>query len=88
MFILGASVVLVGAALYEPAAEPPPDNLLGPGSCVVIEANGDAREVNCTGEESDLVVAALVSTGDRCPTGTAGYRDRQGRGLACVPSVP
>ena len=88
MFVLGVSVVLIGVALYEPAAEPPPDNLLGPGSCVEIEANGDAREVNCTGAEDELVVAALVELDDRCPTGSAGYRDRQGRGLACVTSVP
>ena len=88
MFVLGASVVLIGVALYEPAAEPPPDNLLGPGSCVEIEGNGDAREVNCTGDEDDLVVETLVGLDDRCPTGSAGYRDRQGRGLACVTSVP
>ena len=88
MFVLGASVVLIGVALYEPAAEPPPDNLLGPGSCVEIEGNGDAREVNCTGAEDELVVEALVELDDRCPTGSAGYRDRQGRGLACVTSVP
>ena len=88
MFVLGVTVVLIGVALYEPAAEPPPDNLLGPGSCVEIEGNGDAREVNCTGDEDELVVAALVELDDRCPTGSAGYRDRQGRGLACVTSVP
>jgi molecular chaperone DnaJ len=88
MFLLGASVVLIGVALYEPADEPPPDNLLGPGSCVQIEGNGDAREVNCTGAEDELVVQALVGLDDRCPTGSAGYRDRQGRGLACVTSLP
>ena len=88
MFLLGVSVVLIGVALYEPADEPPPDNLLGPGSCVQIEGNGDAREVNCTGAEDELVVQALVQLDDRCPTGSAGYRDRQGRGLACVTSLP
>ena len=41
MFLVGVAVVLIGAALYEPAEPAPPDNLLGPGSCVVIEANGD-----------------------------------------------
>ena len=87
LFVLGATIVLVGAALYEPGEEPPPDNLLGPGSCVAIEDNGDAREVHCDGTE-DLVVEALVAMDDRCPTGTSGYRDRQGRGLACVTSVP
>jgi hypothetical protein len=90
MFILGATIVLVGAALYRPKAPAPPDNLLEPGSCVTIEPNGDAREVNCTGAPDELVVSALVGMDERCPGGHAGYRDRQGRGLACVapPSPP
>jgi molecular chaperone DnaJ len=87
MAALGVTVVLIGAALYEPAADPPPDNLLEPGSCVTIEGNGDAREVNCDGTE-EFEVRALVPMGSRCPDGTAGHRDRQGRGLACVVSVP
>lgn len=87
MFLLGVAVVLVGAVLYEPASDPPPDNLLDAGSCVVIEANGDAREVTC-GDGESLVVQALVPIDDECPTGTAGYRDRQGRGLACVTPAP
>jgi hypothetical protein len=29
----------------------------------------------------------LLPLEDPCPTGTIGYRDRQGRGLACVTSV-
>ena len=84
MFLIGVAVVLIGAALYKPGAEPPPDNLLGPGSCVVIEGNGDAREVNCGDGAGQLVVQALIPIDARCPTGTVGYRDRQGRGLACV----
>ena len=51
---------------------------------MVIEANGDAREINCTGDAGELVVEALVGMDDRCPVGTGGHRDRQGRGLACV----
>jgi molecular chaperone DnaJ len=90
MFLVGAAVVLLGVALYEPAEPAPPDNLLAPGSCVVIEANGDAREINCTDGSDELVVEALVGMDARCPVGTVGHRDRQGRGLACVtaPSVP
>ena len=87
MFLVGVAIVLVGAALYEPTEPPPPDNLLGPGSCVVIEANGDAREINCSGAPDELVVGALVAMGERCPNGMSGYRDRQGRGLACVTPV-
>lgn len=84
MFLLGTAVVLLGVALYEPAAEPPPDNLLGPGSCVFIEDNGDAREINCRDGTEELVVEVLVPSDAPCPMGTTGYRDRQGRGLACV----
>jgi molecular chaperone DnaJ len=84
---VGSAVVLVGAALYEPAGPDRPDNLLEPGSCVTIEGNGDAREITCTGDDQ-LVVEALVPIGERCPDGTAAHRDRQGRGLACVRSLP
>jgi molecular chaperone DnaJ len=90
MFLVGATVVLIGAALYEPKDPGPPDNLLGPGSCVTIEVNRDAREINCTGAAGELVVTVLVGMDERCPAGVAGYRDRQGRGVACVTptSVP
>jgi molecular chaperone DnaJ len=90
MFLLGTAIVLVGAALYKPRKPAPPDNLLEPGSCVTIEPNGDAREINCTGTPGELVVAGLIGMDDRCPPGTEGHRDRQGRGLACLTtsSVP
>jgi hypothetical protein len=89
MFILGAGVVLIGAALYHPKDPGPPDNLLEPGSCVTIEANGDAREINCTKAAGELVVSALIGMEDVCPVGSEGHRDRQGRGQACVStSVP
>ena len=52
MFLLGVAVVLIGAALYEPAAEPPPTTCSVPGRACVIEGNGDAREVNCAGGEA------------------------------------
>jgi DnaJ domain len=89
MFLLGSAVVLIGAILYRPRPAPPPDNLLEPGSCVTIEVNGDAREINCTGTAGELVVTALIGMDQRCPTGSEGHRDRQGRGQACVStSVP
>jgi len=89
MFLLGTAVVLIGAALYRPKDPGPPDNLLEPGSCVTIEANGDAREVNCSRAPDELVVSALIGMDELCPTGTEGHRDRQGRGRACVStSVP
>jgi hypothetical protein len=88
MFAIGAIVVLIGAALYEPGTDPPPDNVLGPGSCVVVEQNRDVREVNCTGSEHELVVASLVAVDERCPDGLAAYRDRQGLGMACIRLAP
>jgi molecular chaperone DnaJ len=90
MFLLGTAIVLIGAAIYKPKNPTPPDNLLEPGSCVTIELNGDAREINCTGVPGELVVAGLIGMDQRCPPGTEGHRDRQGRGLACLTtsSVP
>jgi hypothetical protein len=82
--IVGATVVLGAAALYEPSPPRPPDNVLQPGSCVAIEANGDAREVTCSGGADDLVVAEIVPLDAVCPPGVAAYRDRQGMGYACV----
>jgi molecular chaperone DnaJ len=84
MFAIGAIVVLIGAALYEPGTDPPPDNVLEPGSCVVVEQNRDVREVNCTGSADELVVATLVAVDEICPDGLAAYRDRQGLGMACI----
>ena len=52
----------------------------------MIEANHDAREINCTGSEEELVVASVVAIDERCPDGLAAYRDRQGLGMACVRS--
>jgi len=83
MAAIGIAVVLAGAILFEPREDPPPDNLLEAGSCVVIEENGDAREVGCTGP-GQLVVRQLVPVGARCPAYTEPHRDRQGRGTACV----
>src|SRR5215218_7148238 len=67
MFVLGAAIVLAGAALYRPSDAPAPDNLLEPGSCVVIEVNNDAREVNCSGATDELVVSTLVAMDGECP---------------------
>jgi hypothetical protein len=80
---IGITVVLIGAALRGPDVERPPDGVVGPGSCVVIESNDDAREVNCTGA-GDLVVVAVVAFDATCPTGSDPHRDHQGLGIACV----
>jgi molecular chaperone DnaJ len=81
--ILGSAVVLAAAAVTDPPSEEPPDGILRSGSCVVIEANGDAREVACTGD-GDIVVELLLPTGARCPVGTMAHRDRLGLGTACI----
>ena len=83
MASLGAFVVLVGAALYEPAQPARPDNVLQVGSCVEIEANNDVRETSCDGA-SDLVVEAVVPFDETCPAGLSAHRDRQGMGIACI----
>jgi hypothetical protein len=83
MFALGATVVLIGAVLFEPADAPGPDGVLQPGSCVRIEINNIAREVECSGSD-DLVVERLVTRDAICPVGTAKYPDSQGLGAACL----
>jgi molecular chaperone DnaJ len=80
---VGSLIVGSLSVLIERPEPPPPDNLLEVGSCVSIEANGDAREVACT-DGADLVVSVLVSFDETCPYGTNAHRDRQGLGIACV----
>lgn len=80
---LGIAFVIVNAAFTKPSEPVPPDNLLGSGSCVAIEPNGDAREVTCDGT-NDGVVAELIDEDGICPSGSEPHRDRQGMGVACV----
>lgn len=87
MAAVGIAVVILGAAFRGPDTLRPPDGVVGPGSCVAIESNGDAREVNCTGA-GDLVVAVVVGFDATCPAGTAPHRDRQGLGIVCVIPEP
>jgi molecular chaperone DnaJ len=52
---------------------------------VALEANGDAREVACTGDAGrDAVVRVLVPLDARCPDGSEPHRDRLGLGIACL----
>jgi len=87
MATVGAVVVLAGTALYEPAGPEVPDNVLTPGSCVVVEMNNDVREVTCTGA-GDLIVREIIPLDRSCPQGLSAYRDRKGMGVACVSSGP
>jgi hypothetical protein len=85
--VLGVGAVLLSATRDSTRGPEPPDGIIRPGSCVVIEANGDAREVACDAEgEPSVVVELLVPLDASCPSGTVGHRDRLGLGIACVPS--
>ena len=77
--------IIVLAQFTEPGEPRGPDGIIQIGSCVMIEPNGDAREVACTADlDVDLVVEAFVPFDDVCPGGTVAHRDRQGMGVACV----
>lgn len=83
--LIGSTVVLVAAAFTDPPSEEPPDGILRSGSCVEIEANGDAREIACSDDGiGDTIVELLLPTGARCPSGTLAHRDRLGLGTACI----
>ncbi len=82
--VVGSVAVLVGAAFNDPPSQETPDGILRTGSCVEIEANGDAREIACTATDVDVVVELLLPTGAECPAGLAAHRDRLGLGTACI----
>jgi len=83
MAAVGIVVVLVGTATYEPSGPAPPDRLIGAGSCVELQPNGDASEVSCS-QPHDGVVDVIVAFDAPCPVGTEPHRDQQGLGIACV----
>lgn len=83
MAAVGIGIVMLGVFTYEPSEPGPPDNLLEAGSCVVIEDNGDASEVNCT-VDHDGVVESMIGADERCPVEFEPHRDRQGLGVVCV----
>ena len=82
---IGSAAVLISSLFDDPPREEPPDGILGPGSCVAFETNGDVREIACGNDGDDIVVDVLVPLDGICPSGTVGHRDRLGLGLACVP---
>jgi hypothetical protein len=82
--VIGSIAVLISSLFARDPEVEQPDGILGPGSCVAFEPNGDAREVACGGGTDDVVVEVLVPLNGECPTGTVGHRDRQGLGIACV----
>ena len=81
--IVGIGFVLFGVFTYQPSKPGPPDNVLTVGSCVVLEENGDATEVNCDGDH-DGVVDSLLVEGEVCPANLEPHRDSQGLGEFCI----
>lgn len=79
----GIAIVSLGVFTYKPSAPGPPDNVLEAGSCVVIEDNGDASEVNCNADH-DGVVESLLAADDLCPIEFEPHRDSQGLGVVCI----
>ena len=87
LFVLAVIFIVTAGALYQPSKPARPDNLLFAGSCVLLEPNRDAVEVGCEAPH-DAVVVTVVNFDAACPMETETYRDRQGRGYACVNRVP
>jgi len=81
--IVGIGFVVIGVFTYQPSRPGPPDNVLTVGSCVVLEENGDATEVNCDGDH-DGVVDSLLVEGQLCPPDLEKHRDSQGLGEFCI----
>ena len=79
----GVLLVVLGVLTAGDPAPPKVDNLLKPGDCVIIEANGDAAERLCS-DPHDATVSVLLTLNERCPEGTEPHRDRQGLGTACL----
>jgi hypothetical protein len=82
--IVGSAAVLIGATFNDPPSEEVPDGIIRVGSCIAVEANGDAREVACTQTDEDLVVELLIPTEAECPHPLVPHRDRLGLGIACT----
>lgn len=83
MLVAGVLVVVVGHLLTEPSPGSVPDGILQTGDCVSVSAALEAAEVSCS-IDHDAVVSVLIPFDQTCPSGTEGYRDRQGMGTACV----
>ena len=83
LLLIGIAFVVLGVLTADDPVPPKVDNVLRPGDCVVIDANGDAAERLCT-EAHDGTVEVLLTTDALCPAGSEPHRDRQGMGIACV----
>jgi molecular chaperone DnaJ len=86
LLLLGIAFVVLGVMTAGDPVPPKVDNVLDPGDCVLIEANGDAAERLCN-EPHDGVVEVLLPADVGCPEGSEPHRDRQGMGTACIRPV-
>jgi hypothetical protein len=80
---VGIGIVVLGVFTYTPSKKGPPDNVLEPGSCVVIVDNGAAAEVNCD-TDHDGVVESRIGAGEECPPPLERHPDQQGLGPVCI----
>jgi len=83
IFVISIAGVLVLNVLSDPIDPAKPDGLLQSGSCVVVDANKLAVEVDCEVDHYG-VVRQLIGFDMTCPSDTEAIRDRQGMGQACV----
>jgi DnaJ domain len=83
MSLAGIAALLIAAAFTDEGEPAVVDNLLQPGECVVALDAFEVAEASCD-RNHDFVVKVVVGFEETCPTGTEQYRDRQGRGWACV----
>jgi hypothetical protein len=81
--VVGIAIVLLGVFTYQPSKPGPPDNVLQPGSCVVIQDDQAASEVNCD-TDHDGVVDHLKADDETCLAPLQPYRDQQGLGVYCM----
>ncbi len=81
--VLAMLTVLILHAMAQPMKPEVPDNLLTIGSCINIDREQFVREVSCL-DSHDGIVRQLVVFDGSCPSGTQGYLDRQGLGIACI----
>ena len=81
--VVGIGIVLLGVFTYTPSKPGPPDNVLEPGSCVVITDNQTAAEVSCDNDH-DGVVENLIVNNEPCAPPLEARHDQQGLGSYCI----
>lgn len=84
--VVGSVIVLIARGFTDPPPPGIPDQLLEPGSCVVVGEDRLATEVSCGGPH-EYVVVQFIPLDRVCPMNTETFRDRQGMGIACVTEV-